>query len=263
MDLGIKGKTALVLASSRGLGFGVARALSLEGVRVVICSRNSDEAQQSASRIEKESGYHVLPAQCDVTVKSDIKTLVSICRETFGDPDILVTNAGGPPPGKPLEFSEKDYSMAFERNFLSAVTTIKSVLPGMMKKKWGRIILITSAAVKQPVQHLILSNTARSALTAYAKTLATDLASTGITVNTVLPGIHQTSRIEALIESISEAEGRPVDAVRDEWCSGVPMKRLGTVDEFGGLVTFLCSTGAAFITGQAIVHDGGATKGLL
>jgi len=263
MDLGIKNKTAVVQASSKGLGLGVARALSVEGANVIICSRNLNEAEKAANDITSESGNPVIPVKCDVTIDIERENLFNVCRDNFGDPEILITNAGGPPPGKPQSFSLEDFSKAVENNFLSAVASVQSILPSMKNSGWGRIVFITSAAVKQPVQHLILSNTARSALNAYAKTLATDLASTGITVNTILPGMHKTARVRSLVESISKNEDRQIEEVWTEWQGKIPMGRLGTIEEFGSYVAFLCSKQAGFITGQALVHDGGATQGLL
>ena len=218
---------------------------------------------QSAESIKKKSGTEVLPVVCDISTDKGRDTLFETCIKHFGNPDILVTNNGGPKPGDPKSFEEKDYQSALNNNFLSAVSSVKKVLPSMIEKNWGRIIMITSAAVKQPVQHLILSNTARSALTAYAKTLATDLAKTGITVNTVLPGVHSTARVESLVNSIAQQENRTVKDVLDEWSARVPVGRLGTIEEFGSLVTYLCSRQAGFITGQAILHDGGGTLGML
>lgn len=263
MDLGLKNRIAVVQSSSRGLGFGTASALSMEGAFVVICSRNEAGVVSAAKRIESMSRVKVLPVCCDVTTEAGRNSLFSACRNTYGEPDILVTNAGGPPPGNPLSFVEKDYKSALDNNFLSAVNSVKAILPDMLDRGWGRIIMITSAAVKQPVQNLILSNSARSALTAYAKTIANEVAGSGITVNTVLPGVHNTDRVQSLVETMAVKEGRKKEEVWEEWQSRVPVGRLGTIDEFGSLVTYLCSDKAGFITGQAIVHDGGATLGLL
>ncbi len=263
MDLGLTNKIAVVQGASRGLGYGVATALSREGVRVVICSRNRSEIESAAKSIQSEGGYPVLPVVCDVANPEQRANLFETCRKGFGPPDILVCNAGGPPPGNFTEFTEQDYKRALETNFLSAVESVRTVVEDMKTRRWGRILFITSMAVKQPIDSLILSNSARSALTAYAKTISRDLAPFGITVNCILPGLHRTRRLESLARQISENSGQTMEETWKELAADIPVGRLGTSEEFGAVAAFLCSGKASFITGQSIVHDGGTIRALL
>ncbi|MFH1852063.1 MAG: SDR family oxidoreductase [Candidatus Neomarinimicrobiota bacterium] len=262
MDLGIAGKIAVVQASSKGLGFGIARELSIEGVNVVICARTKSAVFDAAHRIQEVSGNPVHPVVCDVSQPEQLPGLFRECREIFGDPDILVCNAGGPPRGKFNDFTDADWQAALQTNFLSAVAAVQQVVPAMREKHWGRILFITSIAVKQPIDDLVLSNAARSALTAFAKTITAQLAPDGITVNCLLPGAHRTSRLEQLVNEIVEEEGCTIEEAWDRLGTHTPIGRLGDIEEFGALATFLCSRQAAFITGQSVVHDGGAVKGL-
>ncbi|NOZ04162.1 MAG: SDR family oxidoreductase [FCB group bacterium] len=262
MDLGLANKIAVVQGASRGLGYGVANSLSTEGARVVICSRNRSEIESAAKTIQTASGNPVLPVVCDVTNPEQRTELFNNCRKGFGPPDILVCNAGGPPPGNFIDFTAQDYRKALETNFLSAVESVRSVVEDMKARGWGRILFITSMAVKQPIDTLILSNSARSALTAYAKTISRDLAPFGITVNCILPGLHRTQRLESLARQTSENTGKTMEETWDELAADVPVGRLGTIEEFGSVAAFLCSEKASFITGQSIVHDGGTVRGL-
>ncbi len=263
MDLGISNKIAIVQAASKGLGFGIARALSAEGVNVVICARTKNGLSAAAERIHSQTGNPVHPVVCDLSKQQQIVGLFRECKNEFGDPDIIVCNAGGPPRGKFDEFTKDDWSQAFQNNFHSAVTSIKLAVPAMKKKQWGRILLVTSIAVKQPIDDLVLSNSARAAVTAFAKTVSNDLAAEGITVNCLMPGAHRTSRLEQLVNDIAEDDGCTIEEAWDKLGTHTAMGRLGTIEEFGSLAAFLCSENAAFITGQSIAHDGGSAKGLL
>ncbi len=262
MDLGLRNKIAVVQAASQGIGRGIATALSTEGAQVVICARTKSTLFDTASEIGELTGNSVHPIACDVTRHTDLVHLFRETRSVLGNPDILVCNAGGPPRGNFHNFGKSDWNAAFETNFHSAVTSVKQVVKAMQKQKWGRIIFITSVAVKQPIDDLVLSNAARSALTAYAKTIAGDLASSGITVNCIMPGAHRTSRLENLVNGIIAEEGCSIDEAWERLGTSTPIGRLGTIEEIGALGAFLCSEQAAFITGQSLVHDGGAVKGL-
>lgn len=262
MDLGIRGKTAIVQASSKGLGYGVARALSREGVNLVMNARTKSEVFAAAAQLQEETGNSVHAVAGDVSRHQDLLNLFRECRQTFGDPHILVCNAGGPPRGHFADFNRQDWNSALQNNFTSAVTAVNQVVKPMLKNGWGRILFITSIAVKQPINDLVLSNSARSALTAYAKTIATDLAPNGITVNCLLPGAHRTSRLGQLVQDIVEEDGCSIEEAWDKLGTHAPIGRLGDIDEFGSLAAYLCSRQAAFITGTSILHDGGAFKGL-
>ena len=262
MDLGIKNKTAIVQAASKGLGYSVAHALSAEGVKVVICARTASELNNAAAQIHESTSNPVLPVQCDVSRHQQLQTLFRQCRKEFGDPDILVCNAGGPPRGQFNDFTKDDWNQAFQTNFHSAVASVNQVVETMKTNGWGRLIFIASMAVKQPIDSLVLSNAARSALTAYAKTIANDLAPHGITVNCLLPGPHRTSRLEHLVNDIMEDESCSMEEAWEKLGTSTPLGRLGSPEELGALAAFICSTQAGFITGQSIVHDGGTIKGL-
>ncbi len=263
MNLGLKDKIAVVQAASKGLGYSVALALSAEGAKVVICARTASELNNAATQINATTGNPVLPVQCDVSKHLQLQTLFRQCRKEFGDPDILVCNAGGPPRGQFNEFTKDDWNQAFQTNFHSAVSSVSQVVEAMKANGWGRLIFITSMAVKQPIDSLILSNAARSALTAYAKTIANDLASHGITVNCLLPGPHRTNRLEHLVNDIMEDDGCTMEEAWEKLGTDTPLGRLGMPEELGALAAFISSNQAGFITGQSIVHDGGAVKGLL
>ncbi len=263
MELGLKDKIAVVQAASQGLGLGIASALSAEGARVVICARTKSVLFAAATDMEETTGNQVLPIVCDVTKHNELQYLFRETRNNFGEPDILICNAGGPPRGKYSDFTKEDWNQAFQTNFHSAVASVNQVVKAMEAKQWGRILFITSMAVKQPIDDLILSNAARSALTAYAKTITSDLAPSGITVNCIMPGAHRTSRLEHLVNDIAEEEVCSLEEAWDRLGTSTPMGRLGKIDEIGALAAFLCSEKAAFITGQSIAHDGGSIKGLL
>ena len=263
MDLGIEGKIALVTAASRGLGLGCATQLAAEGCRVAICSRNTGSARDAANGIAGQTGTEVRGFGADVSRAEDIDGLLEDVRQSMGDPDILVTNAGGPAPGTFASTALEEYEKALNLNLMSAVRLIHGVVPAMKAGKWGRIIAITSISVKQPIGNLLLSNMARAGLTGFLKTAATELAPCGITINALLPGTHKTSRIDQLVQDRAQREAKPADEVLQEMMAAIPCNMLGDPTDFGAAAAFLASVQARYITGQNFLVDGGSYKGLL
>lgn len=246
MDLGIEGKRAAVAASSAGLGLGTARALVGAGVRVAICGRHADRVEAAAA----ELGELATPLVADVATSDGARRFVDDAREVLGGIDILVPNAGGPPAGTFDSTPLDAYEPALALNLMSVVTMCHAAVPEMRDRGWGRIVAITSSTVRQPAPTLILSNTARAGATAFLKTLATEVAPHGITVNSVQPGLHATDRMRQLGV---DATTRPAD---------VPVGAVGDPDDFGAVCAFLCSQQARFVTGAAIPVDGGTSRGL-
>lgn len=260
MKLGIRDKTALVAASSKGLGRGCAEALAAEGANVVICARHHEELEKAAKHMEEKTGSDVLAVHADVTDPGEIDQAVRAASERFGGIDILVTNAGGPPAGFFDDFDDEVWEMAFRLNFLSAVRLIRKVLPHMRGNGWGRIINISSAAVKEPVDNLILSNSIRASVHGLAKTLSRQEAGNGITVNNVMPGFTRTDRVEELLFKPGRAAGKSDEEMLAEAAAGIPAGRIGTPEEFGALVAFLASDLAGYINGVSIPADGGSIR---
>ncbi len=263
MDLKIKDKIALVTAATRGLGRGCADALAYEGCRVAICSRSETTAMEAAQEIASRSGTQVLGFGADMSKKGEIDRLVEKVKKDLGDPDILITNAGGPPPGTFESTDLTRYQEAFELTLMSAVHLIHQLFPPMKSKKWGRIIAITSISVKQPISNLLLSNMARAGLTGVLKTISTELAPYGITVNALLPGIHDTSRIQQLVQDRAMREKRSEEKIYEEMVNAVPSGTIGDPADFGAAAAFLASHQARYITGQNLLIDGGKYGGLL
>ena len=262
MDLGLKGKVALVVASSQGLGYAVAEELGIEGASLVLCSRSAERIAEAAATIADQTRAHVLGIPADVTNADDIKRVVDSAIERFGRIDILVTNAGGPPAGRFDQLSQEQWEAATKLTLFSAVELARAVLPGMKARCWGRILNITSIAVKQPVENLLLSNSLRAALTGFARTLANEVAADGVTVNNILPGYTRTERLDELANMMAEKQGITPDMFRSKWEQEIPMKRLGEPREFAALATFLVSERASYITGTSIQVDGGWIKSL-
>ena len=262
MDLGIKNKVALVTASSKGLGKAVALQLSREGAQVIICARNKETLFRTRDEIAAETEGIVEAFIADVTNKKQIKKMVEQIVKKFSTIDILVCNAGGPPAGMADEFSLDDYRDAIELNLLSTINLCYEVIPLMKKQRWGRIVNMTSVSVKQPINNLILSNTSRTGVLGFAKSLSNQVAKYGITVNTVCPGYTKTQRVENLAKSFQESGKGTIDDFYKRIESNIPMGRLGTSEEFANAVAFLVSEGASYITGVALQIDGGFVKGL-
>jgi 3-oxoacyl-[acyl-carrier protein] reductase len=262
MDLGLKNKVALVAAGSRGLGRAVAEELAAEGASLVLCARNTTTLTETAAAIADSSGAHVLAVPADVTVVDDIKHVVDAGNERFGRIDILVTNAGGPPAGTFDQLTREQWDEALRLTLLSAIELARQVLPGMKERRWGRILNITSIAVKQPVENLMLSNSLRAGLTGFARTLANEVAADGITVNNILPGYTRTERLEDLATMMAEKQGISPGEFRGKWEKEIPMGRLGEPREFAALAAFLVSERASYITGTSIQVDGGWIRSL-
>jgi len=263
MDLGIANRVALVAASSKGLGRAVAAELGREGVRLVLCARGEAALNHTKVAIEKETGATVLTVTADLSDTGAAEHVVQRGLEEFGQIDILVTNAGGPPAG-PFEAHDMDaWGNAVQQNFRSVLTLTRGVLAGMKQRSWGRILNITSIAVKQPVDNLILSNSVRAAVTGFARTLANEVAPYGITVNNLMPGYTRTQRVEELAARMAEQQGKePADVVAG-WESQIPMGRLGEPTEFAAMAAFLVSERASYVTGTSIQVDGGWIRSLL
>jgi 3-oxoacyl-[acyl-carrier protein] reductase len=263
MELGLEGKTALVAASSRGLGRAVAEELAKEGANLVICARTLAPLEEAGQWIHDATGVEVVAVPADLTDPADIDRVMETALADFNKIDILVTNTGGPPPGPFESHSVEAWNTAVEQNLHSVLNLTRAVLPGMKKAGWGRIINITSVAVKQPIDGLILSNAVRAAVTGFAKTLANEVASSGITVNNVMPGYTKTERLDGLAANISETQGITVEEAFARWEGQSPMGRIGEPNELAALVAFLASERASFITGTSIPVDGGYIQALL
>jgi 3-oxoacyl-[acyl-carrier protein] reductase len=248
MELGLSGRRAAVAASSRGLGFACAAALAAEGARVAVCGRSEPGVAAAAARL----GPDAVPLVADVGSAAGAREFVAGATNALGGLDILVTNAGGPPAGTFATTPYDSYPEALELNLLSVVAMCQAVVPGMQAQGFGRVVAVTSISVRQPIPHLILSNTARAGVTGFLKTLAREVAGDGVTVNSVQPGAHATERLLAVYG----------DAV-DEQVKKIPVRKFGRPEDFGRLVAFLCSDHAAFITGASIPVDGGEYAGLL
>jgi 3-oxoacyl-[acyl-carrier protein] reductase len=261
MDLGLKGRVALVAASSQGLGKAVALGFAAEGAEVVICSRNQAKLEAARDEIVKATGRDVLALTIDLTSETGIRDLVEQTVSKYKRLDVLINNAGGPPPGFFEDLSDEQWQAGFNLILMSSVRLTRAALPHMKKQKWGRIINITSVSVKQPVDELLLSNSIRLSVIGWAKTLANQVASYGILINNVCPGYTLTDRVTQLVNSRAQKEGKSPEEIAEQITSVIPMKRMGKPEEFANLVVFLASERASYITGTTIQIDGGATRG--
>lgn len=262
MDLGLKDKVALVAAASRGLGKAAALELAREGAKVAICARTEATLRAAATEIEQTTGSEVLAVVADVSKADDIERLVQATVDRFGRLDILVSNAGGPPPGYFHDLSDDAWYTAVELTLMSAVRLCRAAIPHMQKNDWGRIVNITSVSVKQPIDSLLLSNALRAGVVGLAKTLSHQYASDGITINSVCPGWTLTDRVADLNAARARAQGISVEEAERQVTANIPVGRLGQPEELAALITFLASERAGYITGTAIQVDGGYVKGL-
>jgi 3-oxoacyl-[acyl-carrier protein] reductase len=263
VELGLTGKVALVAASSQGLGRAIAQELAQEGASLVMCARGEARLHDAARAIEKATGARVLALPADVSRVADVQRLVAKGVAEFSRIDVLVTNSGGPPPGGFEATSAEAWKTATDVLLTSAVELIRGVLPGMKQRGFGRILNVTSISVKQPVENLVLSNALRAAVTGMARTLATEVAPFGITVNNLLPGFTRTERLVELADVSSQREGIAVADVYARLERDIPARRLGEPEELAALAAFLASERAGYITGQSIAVDGGWIRSLV
>ena len=263
VDLGLKDRAAVVTGASKGLGRAVAERLAGEGADVVINSRSPETLQATASEIARDTGRRVVPVAGNVADEEFCAGLVQRAVSEFGRLDILIANAGGPPPGGVDDFAPEAYRKALDLNLMSTVQLTLAALPHLRKNGWGRVVAITSMAVKQPVDGLILSNTARPGVVGFIKTISRDLAPEGILCNVAAPGFIHTARVESLLSNQAEARGITREAVLEGIAGDIPAGRIGQPDEFANGVVFLASEAASYITGHTMQIDGGLVRGLL
>jgi 3-oxoacyl-[acyl-carrier protein] reductase len=264
MELGLKGRVALVTAASKGIGFGAAKALASEGCRVVISSRSVDSISRSRDQIVRDTGNRdVYSFSADLTVKEDIDQLVKNAAAKYGPVDILAYNTGPPKPGTFNELSEADWDEGVKLLLMSAVWLAKRVLPGMERKKWGRLVFMSSTTLRQPIPNLVLSNTVRLSLAGLSKSLANEYGGKGITSNGIMQGHILTDRQKEIAKDVSSRTGKTVDEAMKQVLLDVPLGRYGTSEEVGSLVAFLASDKAAYINGAMIPIDGGMIRATL
>ncbi len=262
MNLGIKDRVALVAASSQGIGRATAEAFAAEGCRIAMCARNPQTLQAAAEKIRKQYRVEVLAEAFDVTDSSEVSRFVALVAQRFGSVDICITNAGGPPAKGFLSTTREDWQRALDANFLSTVYFVREVIPHMQKKKWGRIVTLTSITTKQPVADLVLSNAVRAAVVGLVKSLANEFGKDGILVNNVGPGFTATDRLKELARAGAASSGKNEQEFFDRWAADAPVQRLGEPREVAETIVWLASERASYITGQTVLVDGGMYKGL-
>ena len=262
MESGLKGRVAVVAASSQGIGRATAEAFGAEGCRLAMCARNANALEAAAEKIRKQSGVEVFTANFDVTHPEAVHTFVDAVVEKFGGVDICVANAGGPPAKGFMAASIEEWQKAIEANFLSTVYFAHAVIPHMQRKRWGRIITLTSVSTKQPVPDLVLSNAVRAAVVGLVKSLANEFGKDGITVNNVGPGYTATERLKELARARSLSQGKSEDEIFAAWADDSALKRVAEPREVADAIVWLASERASYLTGQTVLVDGGAYKGL-
>jgi 3-oxoacyl-[acyl-carrier protein] reductase len=262
MELGLKGKRAIVMAASRGLGYASALGLAREGCKLIVCSRDQGRIEAAAAAIAKETNAEVKALVADVSSASEAKRLVDAAVNAYGGLEIVVHNAGGPPAGETLQMTEEQWQKAFEQNLLSFTRIVGAAAPEMKKAGYGRVLTIASSSIKQPIPNLALSNALRAGVWGIAKTLSRELAPLGILVNVIAPGRIDTERIAELDQANAQKSGKSVEDVRKASIGGIPLGRLGRPEELANLVVFLASQAGSYITGQAITVDGAAGTAL-
>jgi 3-oxoacyl-[acyl-carrier protein] reductase len=254
MDLGIKGKTAIVCAASKGLGFGCAEGLAKAGVNLAICARTQGPLDEAADML-RGHGVDVTAVACDITTDAGRAAVL----DAAGHVDILVTNAGGPPPGHWSDWEREDFIKAMDANMLTPIALMKATLPGMIEQGWGRVVNITSQSVKGPIGILGLSNTTRTGLTGYVAGTSRDVAKHGVAINNLLPGIHATDRAISLDAGNAKAKNLSMEEAKAQRCATIPAGRYGEASEFGAMCAFMCSQHVGYMVGQNVLLDGGAT----
>jgi len=262
MEFGLKGKRAIVMAASRGLGYASALGLAREGCKLIVCSRDQARIEAAAAAIKKETNAEVKALVADVSSASEAKRLVDAAVSAYGGLEIVVHNAGGPPAGETLQMTEEQWQKAFEQNLLSFTRIVGAAAPEMKKAGYGRVITIASSSIKQPIPNLALSNALRAGVWGIAKTLSRELAPQGILVNVIAPGRIDTERIAELDQANATKSGKSIEDVRKASVSSIPLGRLGRPEELANLVVFLASQAGSYITGQAITVDGAAGNAL-
>jgi len=262
MDSGLKNRVAIIAASSQGIGRATAEAFAAEGCCIAMCARNTKALESAAEEIRRQHSAEILTQAFDVTDASAVQQFVALVIQRFGSADICVTNAGGPPAKGFLSATIDEWKRALDANFLSTVYFAREVIPHMQKKKWGRIITITSITTKQPVSDLVLSNAVRAGVVGLVKSLANEFGKDGILVNNVGPGFTATDRLKELAKARSASEGKTQQQIFDGWAADAPVKRLGEPREVADAIVWLASERASYITGQTLLVDGGLYKGL-
>lgn len=262
METGLSNRVAIIAASSQGIGFATAEAFAAEGARVAMCARNAGNLSAAAGKIRQQHQAEVFAEPLDVTDSEAVHSFVAAAVARFGSADICVTNAGGPPARGFLAATIEDWREAIDQNFMSTVYFAREVIPHMQKKGWGRIVTITSITTKQPVADLVLSNAVRAGVVGLVRSLANEFGKDGILVNNVGPGFTATDRLKQLAKARAAGTGQPEKEIFDAWAADSPLKRLGEPREVAETILWLASDRASFVTGQTILVDGGAYKGL-
>jgi 3-oxoacyl-[acyl-carrier protein] reductase len=262
MDMGLKERVALIAASSQGIGRATAEAFAAEGCRIAMCARNTEALQSAAGKIREQYKVEVLAEALDVTDARAVSHFVADVAAKFGSVDICVTNAGGPPAKGFLTATLEEWQRALEANFLSTVYFAREVIPHMQRKRWGRIVTLTSITTKQPVTDLVLSNAVRAAVVGLVKSLANEFGKDGILVNNVGPGFTATDRLKELAKARASASGKSEQEIFDGWAADAPLHRLGDPREVADTIVWLASERASYVTGQTVLVDGGMYKGL-
>jgi 3-oxoacyl-[acyl-carrier protein] reductase len=262
METGLKGRVVLVAGASQGMGRACAEAFAAEGAIVTMCARTDKTLQAAAAEIRKHSRAEIFAKAVDVSDSAQVKSFVAEVAQKFGRIDVCVANAAGPPPKTFLNISDEDWHSAFAMNFMSVVYLAREVIPHMQKRRWGRIVTITSTSVRQPIPDLVLSSAIRPAVVGLVKTLAGEFGKDGITCNNVAPGYTATERLAEVAGPRARAAGVSEDEIRARWAADVPLRRLGKPEEIADAIVWLASDRAAYITGQTLLVDGGIYKGM-
>ena len=260
MQLNLKGKVAMIAASSKGLGFGLARELAREGAKLSIGSRSKDGIEAAANKLREEAHADVLTSVLDASNNESIEDWTKRTTDHFEGVDLLVVNAGGPPPGKFMDFTDENWQAAFDMNLMSAVRMIREVIPSMESRGGGSILTVTSSSVKEPIDVLILSNVMRSGVTSLVKSLSLQLATKNIRVNNLMPGRIDTDRVRSIDENQAKAAGISVEERKAQSQATIPLQRYGTIEDFGKMGAFLLSDAASYVTGSSVAVDGGSIK---